>query len=107
MSEGERHHTLFRAAAYLAEQGAPPALVFALLTEPWEDTGLTPKDVARQIRCGIDHAVKQRAAAVAADVCPDPAADPDGFEAWAIRHEADPPPPGTFEPPADEPGRGA
>ena len=93
VAEGERHHTLFRCAAYLAEQEAPSAVVFALLTEPGEDNGLAPWDVARQIRCGIDHAARQRAAA---DPRPDPAADPDGFEAWAIRHEADPLPPGAL-----------
>jgi hypothetical protein len=57
--EGERHKQLFRAAAWLTEQGAPPALVSALLTEPGCDSGLTPKDVDRQIACGITHANHQ------------------------------------------------
>lgn len=56
---GDRHQTLFRAAAWLTEQGAPPALCAALLTEPGRDVGLAPKDVERQIQCGIDHARKQ------------------------------------------------
>lgn len=103
VDEGERHRTLFRCAAWLAEQGAPPALVFALLTEAGEDNGLAPKDVARQIRCGIDHAVKQRAA----DPCPDHAADPEAFEAWAIRHEADTLPPGALAFPFGENGGAA
>ena len=58
--EGERAQTLFRCAAWLAEQGAPPSLCFALLTEPGRDVGLTPADVARQIQCGIEHAARQR-----------------------------------------------
>ena len=45
VGEGDRHHTQFRCAAWLTEQGAPPALVSALLTEPGRDVGLTPKDV--------------------------------------------------------------
>ena len=61
VGEGERHATLFRAAAWLTEQGAPPPLVLALLTEPGRDVGLTPKDVERQIGCGIDHARRHRA----------------------------------------------
>ena len=58
--EGERHATLFRAAAWLAEQGSPPALVAALLTGPGRDIGLSPANVARQIQCGIDRARRQR-----------------------------------------------
>lgn len=57
---GERHQTLFRCAAYLTEQGAPPSLVAALLTEPGRDVGLAPADVERQIRCGIEHAARQQ-----------------------------------------------
>lgn len=94
VNQGERHTTLFRCAAWLTEQGAPPWLCHALLTEAGCDVGLTPKDVERQIRCGIAHAARQRAAA---DPRPDPVTDPDAFEAWAIRHEADPLPPGAME----------
>jgi hypothetical protein len=93
--EGERHVTLFRAAAWLTEQGAPPSLTHALLVEPGLDLGLAPKDVARQIRCGIEHARKQHAAIV--DPRPDPTTDPDAFERWAIAHEADPLPPGALD----------
>jgi len=57
--EGERHQTLFRCAAWLTEQGAPPSLCSALLTEPGRDVGLSPRDVDRQIACGIEHARKQ------------------------------------------------
>lgn len=57
---GERHQTLFRCAAWLTEQGAPPLLVAALLTEPGRDVGLSPADVDRQIACGIAHARHQR-----------------------------------------------
>ena len=59
VDEGERHQTLFRCAAWLTEQGAPPSLVAALLTEPGRDVALTPKDVDRQIACGIEHARNQ------------------------------------------------
>lgn len=57
--EGDRHQTLFRCAAWMAEQGSPPALVHAVLTEPGRDVGLAPADVARQITCGIAHARRQ------------------------------------------------
>lgn len=77
---GQRHQTLFRCAAWLTEQGAPPALVAALLTEPGRDVGLAPKDVERQIACGIDHARKQGAGR----------ADVDAGERWALAHESDP-----------------
>ncbi|HET6575908.1 MAG TPA: hypothetical protein VFG68_20065 [Fimbriiglobus sp.] len=104
--EGERHATLFRCAAWLSEQGAPPSLCSAILTEPGRDVGLSPTDVGRQIQCGIDHARRQRGAS--ADPRPDPAADPDAFERWAIRHEADPLPPGALDFPfgASAPGPG-
>lgn len=81
VDQGERHHTLFRCAAWLTEQGAPPSLVAAILTEPGRDVGLTPKDVDRQIACGIEHARKQRGT---------PAAEPakaDRGDAW--EHPAD------------------
>jgi hypothetical protein len=94
VGEGERHQTLFRCAAWLTEQGAPPSLVSALLTEPGRDVGLTPKDVDRQIRCGIEHALRQRAAA---EPRPDPDACPCRYEARAIRHESDPLPPGALD----------
>ena len=57
---GDRHHTLFRCAAWLTEQGAPPSLCSALLTEAGRDVGLPPADVARQIDCGVRHALKQQ-----------------------------------------------
>jgi hypothetical protein len=95
VSEGERHPTLFRCAAWLTEQGAPPSLVRALLTEPGRDVGLTPKDVQRQLTCGIEHARRQRG--TIADPPPGPDADPDAFERWAIRHESDPLPPGALD----------
>ncbi len=56
--------------------------------------GLTPGDVDRQIACGIEHANKQRGALT--DPPPDPDADADDFERWAIRHEADPLPSGAL-----------
>ena len=94
VDEGERHQTLFRCAAWLTEQGGPPSLVSALLTEPGRDVGLTPKDVDRQIACGIEHARRQRGAATGPH--PDPA-DYEAFERWAIEHEDDPLPPGALD----------
>lgn len=91
VEEGERRPTLFRCAAWLTEQGAPPSLCFAILTEPGRDVGVTPKDVQRQIECGIAHARKQRAS----DPMPDPA-DAEACERWAIQHEGDPLPPGAL-----------
>jgi hypothetical protein len=54
-TEGDRHRLLFSAAANLAEFGCPPALAHALLTEPALDTGLPPRDVKRQIECGLSY----------------------------------------------------
>lgn len=48
-----RHRRLFSAAANLSEFGCPPALAHALLTEAALDCGLPPKDVHRQIECGL------------------------------------------------------
>jgi hypothetical protein len=51
--QGDRHRLLFSAAANLAEFGCTPALAVALLEESALDSGLTPKDVRRQIECGL------------------------------------------------------
>lgn len=76
--EGERHRLVFRCSAWLTEQGAPPSLVFALLTEPALDVRLAPKDAARQIQCGIDHVRRdpfERCRACRAEVNADCSAD--------------------------------
>jgi hypothetical protein len=52
-SNGDRHRLLFSAAANLAEFGCTPALAHALLSESALDAGLAPKDVRRQIDCGL------------------------------------------------------
>jgi len=52
--EGDRHRLLFSAASNLAEFGCPPALAHALLTEAALDSGLPPKEVYRQIGCGLN-----------------------------------------------------
>jgi hypothetical protein len=52
---GERHKSIFSAAADLAEFPDRDSLITALLTPPSLDTGLPPKEVARQIRCGVEH----------------------------------------------------
>jgi hypothetical protein len=63
---GDRHRLLYSAAANLTELGCPLPAVRALLTEPALDTGLPPKDVARQIECGhaAAHALVKHAAGV-------------------------------------------
>ena len=53
--EGSRHRLLFSAAANLAEFGCPPALAHALLAEAALDSGLSPREVHRQIECGLQH----------------------------------------------------
>jgi len=50
---GDRHRLLYSAAANLAEFGCTPALAVALLEESALDSGLSPKDVRRQIDCGL------------------------------------------------------
>lgn len=52
-AKGDRHRLLFSAAANLAEFGCPPELAFALLAESALDSGLPPKEVRRQIECGL------------------------------------------------------
>jgi hypothetical protein len=60
--EGERAVTVLSAAADLAEFPTIDDLVIALLTAPALDTGLPPREVDRQIRCGIEMARRQCAA---------------------------------------------
>ena len=52
-ANGDRHRLLYSAAANLAEFGCPTGLAFALLSEPARDAGLAPRDVKRQIECGL------------------------------------------------------
>lgn len=52
---GDRHRTLFSAAANLAEFGCGFDLARALLSEAALDSGLPPADVRRQIQCGLEH----------------------------------------------------
>jgi hypothetical protein len=95
VDEGERRPTLFRCAAWLTEQGAPPSLCFALLTEPGRDLGLIPKDVERQIECGIEHARRQRGALADPPPAPDPNAEEHG-DAWE-GDRSGPLPPGALD----------
>jgi hypothetical protein len=57
---GERHRRIFSAAANLAEFVTMDDLIRAILTEPGLNTGLSPREVERQIRTGIEHARRQR-----------------------------------------------
>jgi hypothetical protein len=57
---GDRHRLLFSAAANLGEFGCSPALALALLEESALDSGLSPKDVRRQIECGIAASTSKR-----------------------------------------------
>lgn len=60
VNEGERTKTLFRCAAWMTEQGAPPSLTCAILTDPGRDCGLAASEANRIIRCGIEHATRQK-----------------------------------------------
>jgi len=51
---GDRHRLLFSAAANLAEFGCPASLAHALLADSGLNLGLPPKDVRRQIECGLE-----------------------------------------------------
>lgn len=51
-----RHATIFSAAANFTEVGCSPAACHELCTEPGLNLGLPPKEVTRQINCGIAHA---------------------------------------------------
>lgn len=51
--KGDRHRLLYSAARNLAEFGCRLDLGIALLTEAGLDSGLTPRDVRRQIECGL------------------------------------------------------
>lgn len=55
-TDGDRHRLLFSAAANLSEFGCSPALAHALLAESALDSGLAPKEVRRQIECGLNAA---------------------------------------------------
>lgn len=50
---GDRHRLLFSAAANLAEFGCSLRLAESLLEESALDAGLSPKEVRRQIECGL------------------------------------------------------
>ncbi len=58
-SLGDRHRLLFSAAANLAEFGCSSELAHALLAESALDAGLPPKEVKRQIECGLNYKNKQ------------------------------------------------
>jgi hypothetical protein len=55
LATGDRHRMLFSAAANLGEFGCPPLLAQALLMEAGLDSGLPPKEVFRQVECGLAH----------------------------------------------------
>jgi hypothetical protein len=55
-SPGERAIRLFRAAANLGELGCPLELAVALLDESARNLGLAPREIRRQIECGLAYA---------------------------------------------------
>ena len=59
-ASGDRHRLLFSAAANLGEFGCSSSLAVALLEESALDSGLPPKEVRRQIECGLDAACSFR-----------------------------------------------
>jgi len=58
VQEPGRAVTLWKCAAALAEAGTPPAVVFGLLAEPAEKSGLDPAEVEKQLRAGIEHGAR-------------------------------------------------
>jgi hypothetical protein len=60
---GERHKTIFSAAADMAEFSSAADLIMAVLREPGISTGLPPSEVERQIACGIKAARQQQGVA--------------------------------------------
>lgn len=50
---GERATLLFRASAWLSEQGTPPHVIEALLIEPALELGLAPAEISHQIGSGV------------------------------------------------------
>ena len=75
---GDRHRLLLSAAANLAEFSCPPALAHALLSESALDAGLPPRDVRRQIDCGLSMTKPQAEGAAPHTVEP---TDPPAIEA--------------------------
>ncbi len=59
---GERHKAILSAAADLAAFPTVDDLVATLLMSPGLDTGLPPREVRRQIECGIEMARRQKQA---------------------------------------------
>jgi hypothetical protein len=55
---GDRHRLLYSAARNLGEFGCPHELAWALLSEAALDSGLPPREVRRQIECGLADAQK-------------------------------------------------
>ena len=60
VQEPGRAVTLWKCAAALAEAGTPAPVVFGLLAEPAEKTGLDPAEVEKQIRAGMRDGRRQR-----------------------------------------------
>lgn len=58
VQEPGRAVTLWKCAAALAEAGTPRSVVFGLLQEPAEKSGLDPDEVTKQILAGIAHGGK-------------------------------------------------
>jgi hypothetical protein len=58
VQEPGRAVTLWKCAAALAEAGTPAPVVFGLLAEPAEKSGLDPAEVEKQIRAGIEHGTR-------------------------------------------------
>ncbi|MFV0493630.1 hypothetical protein [Mycobacterium sp.] len=82
--------TLFRAAAWLTEQGSPPSLSSAILSDFGAIAGLPPKEIEKQIRDGIAYARRKPIVSV-------PVTTDDDREREAIAAEGDPLPPGALD----------
>jgi hypothetical protein len=105
--EGHRHRLLFSAAANLRELGCPAPLAHALLTPAGLDSGLPPREVHRQIECGLAHRGDPVEAPAEMTPLPPAVSAPDGgrlqtlLEAlWSGAAPADGPAPGGQAVPA-------
>lgn len=100
--EGDRHRLLYSSARNLAEFGCPPLLAVALLEGSALDSGLAPKDVRRQIECGLKDQgpppAEQSATPSASLV-----ADTDVQKQLAALWQSLAPPPTVGQPPAPTP----
>lgn len=88
--KGDRHRRLYSAAKNLGEFSCPAALVFALLEEPSLDSGLTPKEVRRQIECGLASEIEPSPACADSTTGPKESSEPESASGGDALEAAEP-----------------